>query len=41
MIRLLTVPLLLCARMHGVIAENMREQSRNRFRLFRYAALGE
>ncbi len=27
--------------LHGVIAKNMREQSRYRFRLFRYAALGE
>jgi hypothetical protein len=26
---------------HGVIAKNMREQSRYRFRLFKYAALGE
>jgi hypothetical protein len=27
--------------LHGVIAKNIREQSRYRFRLFRYAALGE
>ena len=27
--------------LHGVIAKNMREQSRYRFRLFKYAALGE
>ena len=27
--------------LHGVIARNMREQSRYRFRLFKYAALGE
>jgi hypothetical protein len=27
--------------LHGVVAKNMREQSRYRFRLFRYAALGE
>jgi hypothetical protein len=27
--------------LHGVIAKNMREQSRYRFRLFTYAALGE
>lgn len=27
--------------LHGMIARNMREQSRYRFRLFRYAALGE
>jgi len=27
--------------LHGVIAKNMRDQSRYRFRLFRYAALGE
>ena len=27
--------------LHGVIAKNMRDQSRYRFRLFKYAALGE
>ena len=27
--------------LHGVVAKNMREQSRYRFRLFKYAALGE
>jgi hypothetical protein len=27
--------------LHGVVAKNMRDQSRYRFRLFRYAALGE
>lgn len=27
--------------LHGLIAKNMREQSRYRFRLFKYAALGE
>ncbi|HEY6118544.1 MAG TPA: zincin-like metallopeptidase domain-containing protein, partial [Pyrinomonadaceae bacterium] len=27
--------------LHGVIAKNMREQSRYRFRLFKYASLGE
>ena len=27
--------------LHGVVARNMREQSRYRFRLFKYAALGE
>jgi hypothetical protein len=27
--------------LHGVIAKNMREQSRYRFRLFKYAAMGE
>ncbi|MEK6334001.1 MAG: zincin-like metallopeptidase domain-containing protein [Acidobacteriota bacterium] len=27
--------------LHGVIAKNMREQSRYRFRMFKYAALGE
>ena len=27
--------------LHGIIAKNMREQSRYRFRLFKYAALGE
>ena len=27
--------------LHGVIAKNIREQQRYRFRLFKYAALGE
>jgi len=27
--------------LHGVVAKNMRDQSRYRFRLFKYAALGE
>ena len=27
--------------LHGVIARNIRDQSRYRFRLFKYAALGE
>ena len=27
--------------LHGVVAKNIREQSRYRFRLFKYAALGE
>jgi hypothetical protein len=27
--------------LHGVIAKNIRDQSRYRFRLFKYAALGE
>jgi hypothetical protein len=28
-------------RLHGVVAKNIREQQRYRFRLFKYAALGE
>ncbi|HEY0547057.1 MAG TPA: hypothetical protein VGC91_16890, partial [Pyrinomonadaceae bacterium] len=28
-------------RLHGVVAQNMRDQQRYRFRLFKYAALGE
>ena len=27
--------------LHGVVAKNIRDQQRYRFRLFRYAALGE
>jgi hypothetical protein len=27
--------------LHGVVAKNIRDQSRYRFRLFKYAALGE